>query len=136
MKEEIDYNSKILNFLAMTDINDQDLAAKYLEENDWDESKAANKYLNEINENPNNNNLINDNIDQNNIFNDLEEVSLSMSKDLNELYSLLKQNGYKPFISGSGPSMFILNPTVEDIKKIRSLLPENTYLALCHTKQL
>ena len=36
MKEEIDYNSKILNFLAMTDTNDQITAAKYLEENEWD----------------------------------------------------------------------------------------------------
>ena len=70
----------------------------------------------------------------NNIFNDLEEVSLSLSKDLNDLYSLLKKNGYKPFVSGSGPSMYILNPSTEDIKKIKELLPENTYMALCHTK--
>ena len=70
----------------------------------------------------------------NNIFNDLQEISLSMSKDLNELYQVLKKNGYKPFVSGSGPSMFILNPSNEDIKKIRQLLPENTYVALCHTK--
>ena len=41
MKEEIDYNSKILNFLAMAETNDQIIAAKYLEENDWDETKAA-----------------------------------------------------------------------------------------------
>ncbi len=70
----------------------------------------------------------------NNIFNDLEEVSLSLSKDLNDLYSLLKKNGYKPYVSGSGPSMFLLNPSTEDIKKIRELLPENTYVALCRTK--
>ena len=70
----------------------------------------------------------------NNIFNDLEEVSLSLSKDLNDLYSLLKKNGYKPYVSGSGPSMFLLSPSTDDIKKIRELLPENTYVALCHTK--
>ena len=70
----------------------------------------------------------------NNIFNDLQEISLSMSKELNDLYKLLKKNDYQPFVSGSGPSMFILNPSTEDIKKIRELLPENTYLALCHTK--
>ena len=57
-----------------------------------------------------------------------------MSKELNDLYTLLKKNDYQPFVSGSGPSMFILNPSTEDIKKIRELLPENTYLALCHTK--
>ncbi len=70
----------------------------------------------------------------NNIFNDLEEVSLNSSKELNDLYLLLKKNGYKPFISGSGPSLFILNPSALDIQKIKEFLPENTYLALCHTK--
>ena len=30
--EEIDYNSKILNFLAMTETGDQETATKYLEE--------------------------------------------------------------------------------------------------------
>ena len=70
MKEEIDYNSKILNFLAMAETNDQIIAAKYLEENDWDETKAVNKFFSSINENSNDNNLINDNIDQINNFND------------------------------------------------------------------
>ena len=64
----------------MTDINDQELAVKYLEENDWDESKAANKFLNEINENQNNNNIINENIDQNIIFND-------SNRSTNELFN-------------------------------------------------
>ena len=73
MKEEIDYNSKILNFLAMTDTNDQELAAKYLESSDWDEVKAVNQFFNQININSFNNNIFtNDNIIQNNniIIND------------------------------------------------------------------
>ena len=72
MKEEIDYNSKILNFLAMTDTSDQELAVKYLEKSNWDETEAVNKFLNNFNENSNNNNdLINNNTIQNDIFNDI-----------------------------------------------------------------
>ena len=67
MKEEIDYNSKILNFLAMTDTSDQELAVKYLESSDWDEVKAVNQFFNQINHNTYNNNaLTNDSIIQNN----------------------------------------------------------------------
>ena len=67
MKEkEIDYNLKILNFLSMTNTDNQDLAIKYLEENSWDEIKACNKFLNLIYENENKIDLINDNIFQNN----------------------------------------------------------------------
>lgn len=83
MKEEIDYNTKILNFFAMTDINDQEIAVKYLEKNDWDETKAVNKYLNECDENNNNNDLINDNIEQNNNINE-------SNKSTNELFSHYK----------------------------------------------
>ena len=43
--DEIDYNTKILNFLAMTDTSDQEVAAKFLETSDWDETKAVNKFL-------------------------------------------------------------------------------------------
>ena len=67
MKEEIDYNSKILNFLAMTDTSDQELAVKYLESSDWDEVTAVNQFFNQINHNTYNNNaLTNDSIIQNN----------------------------------------------------------------------
>ena len=70
MKEkEIDYNLKILNFLSMTNTDNQDFAIKYLEENSWDEIKACNKFLNQIYENEFKIYLINDNIFQNNTFN-------------------------------------------------------------------
>ena len=85
MKEDIDYNLKILNFLAMTETNDQELAAKYLEESNWDETKAVNKFTNEMNEEENiNNDLINDNIEQNNnIFNDSNRSTNELINDNN-----------------------------------------------------
>ena len=58
--EEIDYNSKILNFLAMTETGDQETATKYLEEAKWDETTAVNNFFNKIKINSLNNNLIND----------------------------------------------------------------------------
>ena len=63
MEPEIDYNAKILNFLAMTETGDQEVATKYLETSDWDETKAVNKFFNNItpiiSSTPNNNNIIN-----------------------------------------------------------------------------
>ena len=63
MEPEIDYNAKILNFLAITETGDQEVATKYLETSDWDETKAVNKFFNNItpiiSSTPNNNNIIN-----------------------------------------------------------------------------
>ena len=97
MKEEIDYNSKILNFLAMTDTNDQELAAKYLESSDWDEVKAVNQFFNQININSFNNNIFtNDNIIQNNniIINDTNRSinNLINENNSNQINIPLNQN--------------------------------------------
>ena len=95
MKEskEIDYNSKILNFMAMTETGDQDIATKYLESSNWDESIAVNKFYNKIQENTSssnknnnkkkikkNNNII-DSID-NNIIN--EPINNNIINDYSE----------------------------------------------------
>ena len=60
--EEIDYNIKIQNFLAMTETGNEESAIKYLEEANWDETKAVNNFYNKStpSTNPTNNNLIND----------------------------------------------------------------------------
>ena len=98
MKEEIDYNSKILNFLAMTDTNDQELAVKYLESSEWDEEKAVNQFLNQININSFNNNNIftNDDIIQNNniIINDTNRSinNLINENNNNQINIPLNQN--------------------------------------------
>ena len=64
--EEIDYNTKIQNFLAMTETGNEEVAIKYLESSDWDETKAVNDFFNKSMETPNSTN-INLNIDDNNI---------------------------------------------------------------------
>lgn len=69
-----------------------------------------------------------------NVFNDLEKTALSMNKDLNEFYNSLVKKGLKPHITGSGPTMFIINPTKEEIETVKSLAKENYYLAYCYTK--
>ena len=65
----------------------------------------------------------------NNIFNDLNKASLLLSSELRYLYTRLSINN-KVHISGSGPTMFILNPSNEDINKIKDSLPEDTYIKL------
>ena len=60
--EEIDYNTKIQNFLAMTETGDEEVAIKYLQSSNWDETKAVNNFFNKSKITPNitNNNLITD----------------------------------------------------------------------------
>ena len=86
-KNNIDYNAKVLNFMAMTETGDPDIASKYLESCDWDETKAVNKFFskikgnkpqdyNKINEkisinNSSNNNIINKEINMNNPNNNI-----------------------------------------------------------------
>ena len=52
---------------------------------------------------------------KNNIFNDLEKVALALEPKLKALYDYLLNNGLKPYVSGSGPTLFLIN---EDIKKL------------------
>ena len=71
--------------------------------------------------------LVNANIQTvNNIFNDLEATSLKLSKPLNDIYNILKQN-YDVHISGSGPTMFILDFN-GDVAKIKEELPKDTFV--------
>ena len=53
---EIDYNSKISNFLAMTETGDPEIAQQYLKQANWDETIAVNNFFNKINSNINKNN--------------------------------------------------------------------------------
>jgi len=146
MKEEIDYNSKILNFLAMTDTNDQESAAKYLEENDWDEIKAVNKFFNANNENFNNNDLINDNIGQNKIFNDSNRSTNELINDNNlESNIELNNNNKKENVFYKYcfklPYQFILNCCSEnreisksEERKLFRILPNlmDDFVEFCH----
>jgi len=68
-----------------------------------------------------------------NIFNDLADPALSLSKEFNELYLNIKKAGINVYISGSGPTMYVLNPTNEEIMKVQDLIYEGVFLGLCHT---
>ena len=148
MKGEIDYNSKILNFLAMTDTNNQEIAVKYLEKNDWDETKAVNKFLNENEENINNNDLINNN-EQNNNFNESNRSSNELFNDNNDDNNNELSNNninnkkesfmYKYFIKL--PYQFLLNccsdnreVSKEEERKLFRILPNlmDDFIEFCH----
>lgn len=60
-----------------------------------------------------------------NMKNDLLEASLNLSDPLNELYSTLKNEDLNVFMSGSGPALFMVNPSKEDRKKVSQLLRKN-----------
>ena len=147
MKEEIDYNSKILNFLAMTDTNDQITAAKYLEENEWDETKAVNKFFNSINNNSNDNYLINDNVEPNNSANDTNRSNNELIND-NIFGNNIRANShnkkenilYKYCIKL--PYKFLLNccsdnreVSKSEEKKIFNFLPNlmDDFIEFCHS---
>lgn len=68
-----------------------------------------------------------------NIFNDLEAVSLRVSKELRDLYNEIKELGIDVFVSGSGPTMFVVDPTMEEILKIKDVAKSDTYILLTNT---
>ena len=94
--DEINYEMKINNFLAMTETGDQDTAMKYLESENWDEIKAVNKFNESIfNKTPSNNNNLDyaQNTDNNMITSDRNNLNKNLinipnsnnNNDLNDL---------------------------------------------------
>ena len=67
----IEYNSKVLDFMAMTETGDPEVATKYLKEANWDETAAVNNFFSKIkvNNNLNNNNIMGDELNNNNNLN-------------------------------------------------------------------
>jgi 4-diphosphocytidyl-2-C-methyl-D-erythritol kinase len=63
-----------------------------------------------------------------NIFNDLEKCSLQLSHDLDDLYNKYKALELKPHVSGSGPSIFFINPTPKEEVLIKSLLSSEDFV--------
>ena len=66
------------------------------------------------------------------ILNDLENVSLKLSNELNDSFNKIKSLSYNPHISGSGPTIYILNVKSIDKKNIEDILPDYQYI-LCNT---
>lgn len=69
------------------------------------------------------------------IFNDLNKTSLLLSSDLRYLYTILSKYN-KVHISGSGPTMFILNPSDDDVERIMAEAKEDTYVKVCNFLEL
>ena len=93
-KEEIDYSSKVLNFMAMTETNNPEIATKYLEESKWDETIAVNQFFSKINTKDNinqtqniykNDNII-EKIDNNNSnkYSFKREIDFKLSNDISQ----------------------------------------------------
>ena len=142
MEPEIDYNAKILNFLAMTETSDQDVATKYLETSDWDETKAVNKFFNNItpsiSSTPINNNIINninlpnDEINNIDIPTNRSTIGLINQDDNNKTIKIQKKQGFinKYFL---GTIKFLLDccserreVTKNEEKKLFQYLPNLT----------
>lgn len=66
------------------------------------------------------------------IFNDLQTVALNMSSELAEIFHKIEGLSYVPHISGSGPSIYILNAKTVDLENIKNLDP-SLELYLCHS---
>lgn len=66
------------------------------------------------------------------IFNDLENVALSLNSNLKDLFAKIDSLSYIPHISGSGPTIFILNAKAIDKENIKALDP-SLELILCHS---
>ena len=83
----IDYNTKVLNFMAMTETGDPEIATKYLESCDWDETKAVNQFYSKIKVNkPQNYNIINEKIKINNSNNnDIINKEINMNNPNNNI---------------------------------------------------
>lgn len=66
------------------------------------------------------------------IFNDLENVALNINSELKQSFNKIESLSYNVHISGSGPTIFILDVKAIDVKNIEDILP-NYKLILCNT---
>lgn len=69
-----------------------------------------------------------------NLKNDLLLTALKLNQTLNAVYQTLKNNGFKPQLTGSGPALFIENPTRKQIEKINQLVNKNALVKI--TKEI
>lgn len=65
-------------------------------------------------------------------FNDLEKVALKQSPLLEQIFRQIEGLSYEPHVSGSGPSIFILNAKAQDLENVKAKVSD-AELFLCHT---
>lgn len=63
-----------------------------------------------------------------NIKNDLEKAAFSLNKELKDLYKNFRKNNLNVCLTGSGPALFIVNPTEEEINKVRKIVSNKVKL--------
>lgn len=68
-----------------------------------------------------------------NIFNDLTESALSLSAELRDIYLSLRKQGFSVYLSGSGPTLFLIDPTREEREYIEKIKTEKIYTVQCYT---
>lgn len=66
-----------------------------------------------------------------NIFNDLGSVALFLNNEMNNLFVKLSLIGLNVFVSGSGPTMFVLDYDLEELEIIKNMLEENVFIKEC-----
>ena len=71
---------------------------------------------------------------KNNIFNDLGEVALSLNKDMENIFVKLSLIGLKVYVSGSGPTMYILDYNDEDLDIIKNMFDASVFVMECRSK--
>ena len=65
------------------------------------------------------------------IFNDLEKIALSVKPELKSLFERIEKLSYNPHISGSGPTIYVLDAKAKDLENIKAIVG-NEELILCH----
>lgn len=66
------------------------------------------------------------------IFNDLQTTALKLSPALTELFQKIDNLSYIPHISGSGPTIFLLNVKYVDLENVKAL-DDSLSIYLCQT---
>ncbi|MCR5349865.1 MAG: 4-(cytidine 5'-diphospho)-2-C-methyl-D-erythritol kinase [Acholeplasmatales bacterium] len=56
------------------------------------------------------------------IFNDLGRTAATLNKELKTIFNALRDNDIRVFISGSGPTMYLFDPSDEEIDKVGNIL--------------
>ena len=136
MKEtnSIEYNDKVLNFMAMTETGDPEVATKYLEAANWDETTAVNNFFSKIKVNNNFNNIMKDEQNMNNsnnnkilnknLINNNENINIrNNNKNIQENEGFISKYILSPLRAILGACLEKREVDLEEEERIFHLLP-------------